>query len=243
MWDYLTAPALLVVIGASITAVSSFALPDGKSRKALVFLGTALSIAGGFWASGQQAISQHENQQKSEEIVQAQKDLKLKSEEIVELNKQIVAAVTGGDSFAYIRLVFIGRADTTPRLTLIHQGKYPLYELDYRIVDLVKMEKENKHYSLDDLTKDQKNIGNIGPNQARVLDTVQIGSEPIRWNLFFGARNGFFVELLRMRRVGDEWKTAIRVDSRPTSGEEAKTLFKLVEPGYPLGKDGQVDWQ
>src|SRR5438046_5864794 len=88
----------------------------------------------------------------------------------------------------------------------------------------------------------QVSISNIAPNQARMLKTVQLGSDPLRWNLFFTARNGFFTELLRVRRVGNEWKTALKVIRTPSSSNE-QMLFEKIDSGYPRSEDGQVDWK
>ena len=79
-------------------------------------------------------------------------------------------------------------------LTLVHRGKYPLYDLTVRILDMAtfdNMTRQNNSYS-DKLREEvQLSISNIAPNQASMLKTVQLGSAPLRWNLFFSARTGF----------------------------------------------------
>lgn len=160
-----------------------------------------------------------------------------KSEDIAELKNHIASTITGGDSFAYIIPVFQS-ANASPILTVVHRGEYPLYDLSVRIVDLAKL--GGKAPSLSEMKSSV--IGNLSPNHAAPIGNVQINGESLRWNLFFSARNGFFTELLRVQRVGNEWKTALKVMNRPTADEEVKTLFERIDQDYPLGKDAMVEW-
>jgi len=127
--------------------------------------------------------------------------------------------------------------------TLVHQGEYPLYDLTVRILDISTFDNimgQNNSYS--DKLRDevQLSVSNIAPNQTSMLKTVQLGSGPLRWNLFFSARTGYFTELLRVRRVGNEWKTALKVIR--TRSPKNEVLLEKIDSGYPLSKDGQVEW-
>ena len=168
-----------------------------------------------------------------------------KSGETAEIHKQIASSFTGGASFAYIVPTFFDPTHNSPMLILVHRGEYPLYDLTVRILDMAtfdKMVRPNNAYS-DKLREEvQVSISNIAPNQTSMLKTVQLGSDPLSWNLFFSARNGFFTELLRVRRVGNEWKTAVKVIRTPSSSNE-QMLFEKIDSGYPRSEDGQVDWK
>ena len=169
---------------------------------------------------------------------------KPKSGEIAEINKQIASSVTGGVSFAYIIPIFFDPTHNSPMFTLVHQGEYPLYDLTVRILDLATFDSlVRQHDSYSDKLKDevQSSVSNIAPNGQSMLKTVQLGTDPLRWNLFFNARNGYFTELLRVRRVGNEWKTALKV-IRTRSPSKHEVLLEKVDSGYPLSKGGQVDW-
>ncbi len=87
----------------------------------------------------------------------------------------------------------------------------------------------------------QLSVGNIASNQKSMLKTVQLGTGPLRWNLFFSARTGYFTELLRVQRVGNEWKTALKV-IRTRSTSKNEVLLEKIDSDYPLSKDGQVEW-
>jgi hypothetical protein len=164
--------------------------------------------------------------------------------ETAEINKQIASSMTGSASFAYIIPTFFDPTHNSPMLTLVHQGEYPLYDLTVRILDMATFDslgRQNNSYS-DKLREEvQLRISNIAPNQANMLNTIQLGTDPLRWNLFFSARTGFFTQLLRVRRVGNEWKTALKV-IRTRSPSDNQVLLEKIDSGYPLRKDGQVEW-
>ena len=167
-----------------------------------------------------------------------------KGGEPAEIITQLTSSITGGASFAYIIPTFFDPTHNSPMLTLVHRGEYPLYDLTVRILDMPtfdNMGRQNNSY-FDKLKEEvQLSISNIGPNQTSMLKTVQLGTDPLRWNLFFNARNGFFTELLRVRRVGNEWKTALKV-IRTRSPSKNEVLLEKIDSGYPLSKDGQVEW-
>ena len=119
-----------------------------------------------------------------------------------EINKQIASSMTEGASFAYIVPTFFEPSHNSPMLTLVHRGDYPLYDLTVRILDMAtfdNMVRQNNSYSDKLREAVQLSISNIAPNQASMLKTVQLGTDPLKWNLFFSARNGFFTEFLRVR--------------------------------------------
>lgn len=168
---------------------------------------------------------------------------KPKSGETAEINKQLASSVPGGVSFAYIIPSFFDPTHDSPMFTLVHQGEFPLYDLTVRILDISTFDNimgQNNSYS--DKLRDevQLSVSNIAPNQTSMLKTVQLGSGPLRWNLFFSARTGYFTELLRVRRVGNEWKTALKVIR--TRSPKNEVLLEKIDSGYPLSKDGQVEW-
>ena len=153
-------------------------------------------------------------------------------------------SISGSASFAYIIPTFFDPTHNTPMLTLVHQGEYPLYDLTVRIFDMDTFERkvQQNNSDFDRLREEvQMSVGNIAPNQTSLLKNVQLDSDPLRWNLFFSARTGYYTELLRVRRVGNEWKTALKViRTRPPSKDQV--LLERIDSGYPLGKDGQVEW-
>src|SRR5258708_39917263 len=89
----------------------------------LVFGGAVLVALGGFWSSWRQSNFNNTLAEKNNEIAQ----LKLES----------ANAITGGNSFAYMVLQVPDPKTGSAAIPIfVHQGKYPLYDLQARIVDL-----------------------------------------------------------------------------------------------------------
>jgi len=196
----------------------------------VIFIGVMISACGAIWAAWEQSVSESV--------------LRTKSEEIASLNKKIADSIIGGDSFAYITPTFFKDKSSPPYLTLVHQGEHPIYDLSIRVVDLDVFERQVKEgYTIADLHKkeNQFNVGNLSTSQASMLGPISIPKNGIRLNIFFSARNGFFSESLRVRKVNDEWKTAIKVENTPTSGE-VKLLYEKIDIDFPLNKKGDVEW-
>jgi hypothetical protein len=187
----------------------------------LIFIGGIIAAIGAVWAAYDQNTSS--------------KKLEQKKEEIARLNRETASAVTGGDSYCY--LAPMGNAPEV--VSVVHLGEFPLYDVSVRIVDL-----DDPAWLTPKLldTSNTVTIGNIPPHSARVLGSlIQLTSDRKRLNLFFSARNGFYTELLRMRLVDGEWKSAIRVDRHIVGG--ASPIFTKVADGYPKEPDGSVNWE
>ncbi len=256
---------LLAAVGASwaLLRIRESSPRREKLYAALViFAGTAIGLAGSLWAGLQEdrfkdkmvelntkvanssekvvGLSQkllnktEENQQLSQQLAQ-------KSDEVARLNQVIAASVTGGDSFCYMSLA-LGQGETnSPDLVFVHQGKYPLYDITVRIVDLDKWEQLG--LTAQNLFKAEAriNIGNLSLNQASALGTWPLpNSDQQRYNLFFVARNGFWTQLLRLRRVQGRWKVATRITQE--SGKKVRVLFEKIDKDFPRDKLGMVQW-
>ena len=193
----------------------------------LVFVGALLSAVGAVWAG----IDQNKNSRKLDE----------KNEEIARLSREIANSVTGGPTVCY--LAPMGGSPNI--VTLVSSGDFPLYDVSVRIVDLELFEaKKNEPFTLDSIRKNEVSLdlGGMPPKSARILGPLlQLSGETRRWNIFFSARNGFFTQLLRMKKVDGVWKSAIRV-TRDT-GKGSEVAFEQITDGYPRGADGAVDWK
>lgn len=122
--------------------------------------------------------------------------------------------VTGGDSYCYLNA--IGAGDLQD-LVLIHQGDYPLYDLQIRMVDLDKFDaitKANPRVTLEELSKADQvyYLDTLNPNQAVRIGnlTLPADRDEKSYNVFVLARNGELSELLRFRRFNGAWLRALR---------------------------------
>lgn len=191
----------------------------------LILMGAIISAVGALWASQQAAQFEHA--------------LRSKSDEIAELNKEIVKSVIGGDSFCYLAIGSIDPQSNVGILTLVHQGAHPLYDLQARIVDLQKFDKIKHNININNFRNADTiiPIGNMIKGTASMLGSFPLGSEIRRdFNVFFGARNGLFTQIIRMRKVDGKWVEATKVE------RDNKIIFERVEQGYPRNEKGNVDW-
>jgi hypothetical protein len=262
-WLFLNWLIVVSIIGAMLSLIGLIAekRSQSKGRKTfpyvLIFIGGILTILVAtvttLRQSAQQAETERKNSKilsltqqlltKSDEIAGLNRKIAEKSDEITKLNRELMSSVIGGKSFCYL---FPMLKQGIPRFTLIHQGKYPLYDLTIRIVDLDKFDElKEKAFSFESLFEDEitVNVGNFAPNSAQILSQVQIRpKETLRYNVFFSARNGFFTQILRIKKLGTEWKTAFKVTVvRPQENKE-RIIFEKIDEGYPRNEKGLVQW-
>ena len=211
-----------------------FSTPAG-----LIFIGAFLSAFGALWASHQSTVFE--------------KNLKEKSYEIAELNKKIADTITGGEGYCYFLPMRPGKKSNIADLMLINDGKYPLYDISVKIDDVEKMislvhaEYENGNLPYDSNTlsnallskaSDYIQIGNLGPNQAMTLTNgLKVPDvDKKSYNIHITARNGSVFQIVRYRKVNNEWKMAIKISG------QGKTLKEFIDKDYPKNAKGEIDW-
>ena len=189
----------------------------------VVLLGALLSASGAIWASVEQS--------------RYQRELRAKSDEIAALNHRLAGLVTGGDSFGYLSL----STTTDPNaatLIFVQQGEYPLYDVAARVADLAHWDPPKVPLGSYDTTL---KVGNVANGTAMILGNWSLPKvDAANYNIFFSARNGFWTQQIRARRVRGEWKTATRVIRSDGAGE--KILWERVDDAFPREKDATVRW-
>jgi hypothetical protein len=196
-----------------------------------VWAGAVLVAFGTFWSSLRQS---HFN------IRLAQKN-----QEIAELQLESANMITGGNSFAYMGVMIPEpRSAATIVPVFAHKGKYPLYDVEARIVDLDEFRRltELKDFLAASraLQGTSVKVGNLTPGFAATPGVVlpHLSNSDISYNIFYIARNGSWIQTLRMRWNENGWITADRV----VGGPERKELYRDIKPNYPLNAAGEVDW-
>jgi hypothetical protein len=160
---------------------------------------------------------------------------------LAKLNENLKTA-TGGDSFCYAEL--IGISDVGGNLVIISHGKYPLYDVQVRVFD-EKRARETKNFQGSDILS--KPIGNLGANVALPFGPLPFSSVGDRQelNFFFSGRNGFWTEVMRLRKVDGGWTRATIVsgslDERFPKGTVMRREVDKKFPIQELTKDG--DWK
>ena len=125
---------------------------------------------------------------------------------------------------------------------IVHQGQHPIYDLSLRVVDVDEFNAE--------LAKPQgqgnllnvginKTVGNIPPGTASFSGISMREKDHTQLTIQFNARNGHFSEVVHIKKVGSEYKTAIKVSKM---GASSDPIFEKVDNEYPLNDDGEVDW-
>ena len=148
----------------------------------LIFAGGIIAAVGTVWA----AIDQAKNARK----------LEAKNEEIAQLNRTITQTIIGGDSFCTMALSPYGGSTCT----FAQHGTFPVYDVVATIVDLDKMEASIKAGTGGDPDTFTviHNVGNLAvKGLSDVRSLVKLEGDKKRLNIFFRARNGSFVQLLR----------------------------------------------
>jgi hypothetical protein len=156
-----------------------------------------------------------------------------------EKTADLIGHISGGESVCYL----IGPqpvADVWTQLVLVHVGKHPLYEISARIVDLDEFEKIKHNLTTNNIQQAEfhRQYGNLIVGHVRMLqENIVLGSgNSRRFNIFFIGKNGGFTQLLRCRRVSEQWLFATKVV------RSDRTFFEHIPEGYPLKPDGMVDW-
>jgi hypothetical protein len=198
----------------------------------LVFVGAVLVALGGFWSSWRQSTFNATLTEKNNEISQ--------------LQMESANAITGGNSFAYMALQVPDPKTANTAIPLfIHQGKYPLYDVQAKIVDLDEhrrlVEQKDFANASKALMGTTLTVGNLTPGFASSMSVVlpHPSGQDFSYNVFYVARNGAWTQSLRMRWVGNGWAIANKV----VGGSENKELYREVSANYPLNGKGEVDWE
>lgn len=159
-----------------------------------------------------------------------------RSNRILTAERDSLNTFTGGNSFCYIVLfanvnVFI----------VAQQGKYPVYDVKARIVDLVATQNltMQEHLTLALSGANTIMIGNLAPGSSQPINLPFPLTDKGDYNIFFNStRNGFWTENLKIRKVNGVWMSAFRVLK-----DSGKRQIQLMKPTIPKDfPSGQVDW-
>jgi hypothetical protein len=155
-------------------------------------------------------------------------------------SNDVVSQITGGDSICHLMYCRPPSPTMLGQFALIHQGKHPLYNVNARIIDVDIWDQiaNGKMIPLEAMKSDINiKFGDLTPGQALFSNlSISLGNGELRrFSIFFSARNGNYVQQLRLRKINDIWLSASKIDN-------VKTPFEQVQDGYPRNDRGDVDW-
>lgn len=205
---------------------------------ALACFGALLSAGGAVWASYEQNQAQKETESKTQEIKELNTKILALSEENKNLAKDGISSVTGGDGFAYVDILK-GLFPNAYAPAVSTDSEFPQYDLSIRFFDEHKSHEEQIAHPT--IIK----IATLPPGQAVInsIPTFDLAGKPdlAKFNIFISARNGSFIEELRLRKVGDSWYSAFRVFKNNSDGSR-KLLVERAMEQYPKAADGTLVW-
>lgn len=198
---------------------------------------------------------QRELKKKSDEIAELSKLLAAKSDEIASLNRSAVSYSKGEGSYCYFEPnIFSSHNAVFP--TLVNVGKNPLYDLRVRIVPnphkfFPPVEGKITYEIFEEIMRTEMhiNVGSLAPSNVEgtgypslILKwDLPVDEDKVAYNVFFSARNDYFIQYLRFWRVKERWFVASKV-VRQLGGEEGIVLHQFIQAGYPKNSEGNIDW-
>ena len=188
----------------------------------IIFIGVVISAIGALLAAQQQSSS-------------ARKLLN-KSEEIARLNQELENSMIGGDSFCYLGISPINPKTNTGWFYVIHQGKYNLYDVHAKIVDVEKLHQLFKEKLSLDQADTNIPIGNLIPSFAQKFPLTLGNGNTRSFNVLFTALNGSFRQLLWFEKIHGEWLYATKVE------RGSKVLYEHADKEFPRTAEGNVKW-
>lgn len=176
---------------------------------------------------------------------QLEEQLLDESKAITSLSKQSIKNTTGGDSFCYI---FIKPTEDGKGWfpNFIHSGKYPLYGVNARIVDLEKFNeiiKKHQQITFQDLDDNSFHIGDMIAGTSLPMWNILIpwsDAQSHAYNIFFSARNGMWHQEVRLRKINGQWVRATLVKKQ--IGKKTQIIFSMIDKSFPRNSKGEVDW-
>jgi hypothetical protein len=151
--------------------------------------------------------------------------------------ERLVATVTGGDSFAYVNFIATGPNRIIAQ-ALLSVGNFPLANVGARIVDLQAFDAivEGPNPFAADHTVF---AAELAPQMAIMVTTVPAftpATDKMDFNVFFSARNGWWTQMVRFRKVDGEWRSAFVV-----MRDDDSPLYGRIDEGFPLIGDDKFD--
>jgi hypothetical protein len=143
-------------------------------------------------------------------------------------------------------------------IDLHHEGRYPVYEIEIRVVDLRKSRqidaenlKLNRNMTLEQMAqteirysfRDNTYLQRLDPNRvvmSMAMWQLPQDTDQQDYNVWISARNGTVVQQIRFRRINGEWKCQMRVMRNDS------VLYDSTLKGsdyLPRNEAGEVQWE
>lgn len=152
-------------------------------------------------------------------------------------------AVTGGNNLCYVNLDVADNGNAI--LVIVNDGDTPLYDISFRMWDPIDYSASNQSpKSLEDFLSRSfnANVGNLPPHSAKTVGNIRLpNSDSKNFEVNIIARNGSFLERLKLRKVRGQWKRAYRVHSGHNR-DESTVLIEKADTEFPRDSNGKIRW-
>lgn len=206
-------------------------------------------------------LSEIESSKQARELESRSKQIIALSEKNIDLNEQLFAFSTGGESFCYI-LPLLDALSQRQTFMLSHEGDYPLYDVELSILDNTGFANLPILQLYDEIIASHKKDDAVGRERQRDLMAemeslrskaekfVRIGTIPPRTalNLFrikwpqgdtqdflirIHTRNSYFTQVIKEKKINGKWEYSYRVFRHGPKGE-AILAKEMISAGVDL---------
>lgn len=198
-----------------------------------------------------------------EEIISSSKKLIEANKRIETLNIEQLNYESGGDSFGYVEVnsILDNNGVENYSLAIGKEGKYPLYNVKVDYFDESDIKRPSERVKITDSSGNfiayratisdfdyhkTADIGDISQNDTRLFGNffkIEDNGKIVKINLTISSKNGSFSEILRMRKIGNEFSCAYRVNSITDGKTKSKILKEFVGKNFPRTSDGKIKWE
>ncbi|MEO1030978.1 MAG: hypothetical protein AAFX55_06220 [Bacteroidota bacterium] len=176
-----------------------------------------------------------DNSHQTKELGQLRNENYQLSKDLAKASIELTNNIIGGDSYCYLAIGYIRQNSAS--MTIVSQGKYPIYEVQMRIVDLELFNQTKGNFNLETMDKTQiiMDLGNLPSKSAKSIGNLSsdFSKNEKEFNVFFSARNGFFTQTIRMKKVKGVWKTKTQVTKQFSN----EILFQRTDDGFPRNEE------
>jgi hypothetical protein len=161
--------------------------------------------------------------------------------------KEVRDYAMGGDSFCYLSLAAFKPGANATSIRLVSMGDYPLYDVQVTVRDLDDVDKLTAskltgEQLLAAMMRGSTRIGELSPNVSQRFGSLEIraGAEK-RYAVQIEARNGTFMQQIRLRKIEGQWLVATTVHTAAPGKAPAFPqipVFERVDKGFPLNGHG-----
>jgi len=257
-WYHVPAGIFAILTGLAAVVMSLREKPSRKWRGAwflTIFLFTAAELRMIVWSDADAAKEREfascqmeknfqaietENQQQFQKTISGVDQVFEKTKGAADTATKAVSILTGGNSFAVL-LVAAGQP------SVVNMGNEPLHVVSFTMIDDIaygNFLRSTPHATLQQMLPFMPTFteGEMPAHLGRFISIPPFTSHGtlVHYTMNFFATNGEWTETYLQRNINGEWVAAIHVER--SEGKREVTLYEHIEPKYPRGTGGKVDW-